>query len=274
MVEHPDGVRAIDPGPATPPPDGIGFLDGIQRFSVDGHFGLNPVVRGYVAAAVLVREQRALQGATRAAEEFLVVPEARLTAHERAALNALGLPVLDSEAGPRAHPLLDVHAAALVVERRREDVERRVALEFSERKDAWLVVDGAITALPFKRTFTNVIGVVKSHETQFLSGADLAVALTLDVGRRTSVFVRTTESGKRVLTWYLRLWSSEGEGLLHGLVRIERPDHASSVASANLVSQWVMAEKAPIAAPDARWDRLLYPVHKVEDYLRAQAGSR
>jgi hypothetical protein len=274
MVEHTDGLRAIALSAAEPPPDGIGFLDGIQRFSVDGHFALNPVVRGYVAAAVLARHARELEAAIRAAEEFLVIPGARLTPHERNAIDAIGLTVYDSEAGPRPHPLLDVQAAALVVERRREETERRVALEFATRKDAWLVVDGAITALPFPRTFTNAIGVVKSHETQFLNGNDLTVALTLDVGQRTSVFARVTESGKRVLTWYLRLWPRQGEGLLHGLVRVERPDHASSVALADRVSQWIMAERAPIASPDARWDRLLYPVHKVEDYLRAQAGTR
>ncbi|HEY2824199.1 MAG TPA: hypothetical protein VGI83_01510 [Gemmatimonadales bacterium] len=272
-VEHPAGLRAIDPGAPVAPPDGIGFLDGIQRYTVEGHFSLNPVVRGYVAAAVLVRRDRALERATHAWSEFLVIPPARLTPRQQQALKALDLEILESEAGPRAHPLMDVHAAAVQVERRREETERRVALEFATRDGAWLVVDGAITGLPLPKTFHNVIGVVKSHETQFLSGDDLGVALTLPAGHRTSVFARVTESGKRVFTWYLRLWSSDGEGLLHGLVRVERPDRPACVDDADAVSRWIVAEKAPVASPDRRWDRLLYPVHKVEDYLRAQAGA-
>ena len=273
-VEHPDGMQAIEPGAPMAPPDGVGFLDGIQRYSVEGHFGLNPVVRGYVAAAILKRVNRSLEAATKTADEFLVIPPKRLTPKQRKALSGLDLEIVESEAGERAHPLLDIHAAALVVERRRENAERRVAAEFASAKDVWLVVDGAITGLSLPKGFTNVIGVVKSHETQFLSGDDLEVALTLAPGWRTSVFARVTESGKRVFTWYLRLWPHKNEGLLHGLVRIERPDSAASLADADMVSRWVMAEKAPISAPDARWDRLLYPVHKVEDYLRAQAGSR
>src|SRR5437870_9647577 len=30
-------------------------------------------------------------------------------------------------------------------------------------------------------------------------------------------------------------------------------------------------ERAPLATPDRRWDRLLYPIHDVETYLRARA---
>lgn len=272
-IEH-ETLRAIAIGPVEAPPAGMGFLDGIQRHWVDGHFGLNPVVRGYVAAGVLVRRDRELQAAARHAEEFLVVPDARLTTHERAMLAGLDLPVYDSDAGSRPHPLMDVQAAAVVIERRREDVERRVALEFiAAAADAWLVVDGAITGLPLPQGFLRAIGVVKSHETQYLDGDDLAVALHLPAGHRTSVFQRTTESGRRAFTWYLRLWPADAQGLLHGLVRLERPADDAVLAETDQVSRWMLAERAPIAAPDSRWDRLLYPVKKVEDYLRAQAGG-
>jgi hypothetical protein len=32
-----------------------------------------------------------------------------------------------------------------------------------------------------------------------------------------------------------------------------------------------VSERAPLATPDRRWDRLLYPIHDVETYLRARA---
>jgi len=38
------------------------------------------------------------------------------------------------------------------------------------------------------------------------------------------------------------------------------------------VSRWILAERAPLATPDGRWDRLLYPIHEVETFLRARAG--
>jgi len=37
------------------------------------------------------------------------------------------------------------------------------------------------------------------------------------------------------------------------------------------VSAWLVDERAPLATPDRRWDRLLYPIHDVETYLRVRA---
>ena len=56
--------------------------------------------------------------------------------------------------------------------------------------------------------------------------------------------------------------------------------HADSAdARATELSAWLWAERAPLATPAARWDRLLYPLHDVEEYLNARApralgGSR
>ena len=74
-----------------------------------------------------------------------------------------------------------------------------------------------------------------------------------------------------VYSWYLRLWPWEGNDLLYGLLRIEARAHAATVAAATATSGWLVAERAPIATPDARWDRLLYPLHDVENYLQSRA---
>jgi len=59
--------------------------------------------------------------------------------------------------------------------------------------------------------------------------------------------------------------------LLYGLLRIEGRAHPDTVAQASELSGWLWAERAPLATPATRWDRLLYPLHQVEEYLKALA---
>jgi len=274
LVEH-SPLRAIPVGDPTPAQDGLAFLDGIQRYAVEARFGLVPIVRGYVAAAVLARTDGALRTASHLTEEFLAAPMGRLDAQQRAALDSVGLPVHDVDATERSHPILDVQFAARVVEERRERLERVTALEYVDAfPERYLVVDGALGNLAdvFGRA-PGLIGLVKSHETQFLDGADLEVALTLPQGHRTSAFERAVGKRGHVHTWYLRLWPWEGHDLLYGLVRLERPPGADVSVDATAASRWILAERAPLSAPDGRWDRLIYPIQQVETYLRAHAGG-
>lgn len=273
-VVEADGMRAIPVGPPLPPPDGIGFADGIQRWVVDGHFHLTPVVRAYVDAAVLVRQGGELTKSVRQGEEFLVIPAGRLPRTHEQLLRETGLPVHAAPGCERPHPYLDLTAAARVVERRRESVERQVAERFLQAsQDAWLVVDGGLGELASRSDAGRVIGLVKSHETQFLDGTDLETALTLSEGQRSSVFERSRDGREAVYSWYLRLWAWPQQDLLFGLVRVERVARPVVIAEATRVSRWLYAERAPIAAPDARWDRLVYPIHQVEGYLKAHAGG-
>jgi hypothetical protein len=268
-------LRAIPVGPPEPAPDGVGFADGVQRWSVEWHLGLVPIVRAEVAAGVLVRRAGALRCTVRRAEEFLVVPAGRLDSSRRAALADARLPVHEADAGPRAHPLVERWAAAVVVERRRETLESETCREFLGLEPAMpLVVDGGVAALADAPGADRAIGLVKQHETQFLEGEDQLVALTLPEGSRSSVFARETEGGAVTHSWYLRLWPWTGEDLLHGLVRVERLAGATvDRHEVERVSRWLLAERAPIAGRDPRWDRLLYPVHEVETMLWAQAGG-
>jgi hypothetical protein len=188
------------------------------------------------------------------------------------ALTGVGLPIREADAGPRTHPLLERWAAAVVVEQRREELERDACRAFlSAEPTAPLIVDGGLTTLAGAAGAERAIGVAKQHETQFLEGNDLAVALTLPAGSRSSIFRRET-GGAGTHSWYLRLWPWTDEELLHGLVRVERLGPVSG-DDADQVSRWLLAERAPIAGRDPRWDRLLYPLHEVETVLRAQAGG-
>lgn len=269
-----DHITAKSVGEPVALADGVAFLDGIQRFAVEGHLGVTPIVRGYVAAAVLRRQREQLSAVSHETEEFVVAPLARLQPDQRRMLDTIPLPLYDCSNGERAHPLVDVQLAAVSVEHRRDEIERRLASQYlRDAPDEWLVIDGAIggviaeTSPPPK-----VIGVIKSHDTQFLEGNDLTTALTLSAGQRSSVFSRRVGQRGQVYTWYLRLWPWEDHDLLYGLVRIERAAADGVVAEATEVSRWLMAERAPLAAPDERWDRLLYPMRRVEAYLQARAG--
>jgi hypothetical protein len=77
-----------------------------------------------------------------------------------------------------------------------------------------------------------------------------------------------------VYAWGLRLWDWAGRDLLFGLVRVEATPGPETLKRVNEFSRWLLAERAPISAPDARWDRLLYGIHSVEEYLRATLGMR
>jgi hypothetical protein len=69
------------------------------------------------------------------------------------------------------------------------------------------------------------------------------------------------------LSWYLRLRDPNGRDPLWGLLRIEVPE--ADAERVDLVSRWVLAEAAPLALPDPRWDTLVYGVRDCEEYLRA-----
>src|SRR5207247_8668045 len=91
-----------------------------------------------------------------------------------------------------------------------------------------------------------------------LRAPELERALTLPAVRRTSVFRPKSRGARRdIYSWYLRLWPWEGNDLLYGLLRVEARAHPETVARASAISAWLTAERAPLATPDRRWDRLL-----------------
>jgi hypothetical protein len=40
-------------------------------------------------------------------------------------------------------------------------------------------------------------------------------------------------------------------------------------ARADELSRWLLAECAPLSAPDPRWDRMAYGIRSAEEFLRA-----
>lgn len=53
------------------------------------------------------------------------------------------------------------------------------------------------------------------------------------------------------------------------LIRVEVAPASGSTEVADAISRWILTGRAPLSAPDRRWDRLLYGIYSVEQYLKA-----
>ena len=276
LQAHPVPERsAAPPAPAARVPAGVSFLAGIERWSVVAYDGVVPVVRAYLAAAVRRRDGKGVLHTThQRVRDFALAPLELMNAARREALSA-HCPDVEPVAGERVgQPALFLETVETTVRRARARLERELAEACLETlgADDWLVVDGLLSRSPAVARHPRALGLIKSHGTQFLEGRGLERALTLPAGHRTSVFrVRGGHTRTEVYSWYLRLWPWEGNDLLYGLLRVEARADAEVIARASEVSRWLMAERAPLATPDARWDRLLYPLHHVEEYLKSRA---
>ncbi|HET7039316.1 MAG TPA: hypothetical protein VFH97_05470, partial [Gemmatimonadales bacterium] len=169
-------TRAVAPHAA---PDGVAYLASIQRYVVDGHVGLTPVVRAWVAAAAFSRRGGTLGHLTGAGEEILVVAAGRDDPGLEAAIAAARLPVVRFDGGAGAHPLVDRWAAVRAIEERRAGCARAVGEAALAAGAGPLVVEGPVAPYADLAGGARVVGVVERHETLYLGGDDLAAALTL-----------------------------------------------------------------------------------------------
>ena len=111
-----------------------------------------------------------------------------------------------------------------------------------------------------------------SHALDQARGAlEVVVGDQYRVAHRSSIYAPATRSIAPVRAWGLRLWPWEGKDLLHGLIRVEVAPANGSTEPADEISRWILAERGPVSAPDRRWDRLLYGIYSVEQYLKAKA---
>jgi hypothetical protein len=274
-IEDPE-LRVHSLGAAQPlAPEAAAFLDGIEQWRVVGYSGVTPIVQAYVAAAIRRRgPDRRPRTVAEAAEEFAVTRLDLLSAGARDALAHTGVRVVEVSEEDAGQPGRALSATQGEVQRARAALERRVAEQYLARLGAgeWLVVDGVLSDSAALSAHPRTLGVVKSHGAQYFAGAELERALTLPPGHRTGVFRPRSRGARReIYSWYLRLWSWEGNDLLYGLLRVEARAHPDTIALASALSRWLTHERAPLATPDRRWDRLLYPIHDVETYLRARA---
>jgi hypothetical protein len=257
-------------GRAEPWPGPLAFLDGVQRLQLVGYAGAAPIYVADVAAAVRERRDGRLRTA---AEEARRLAIARPRALEAAgdALDGMATLALPEDEPP--HPVRDLMLAGRALDRTRGQLELDVGRRYRRRSGEWLVVDGALSESPDWAADPRAVGVSKSHAALPFDGPDLERYLRLPLGQRTSIFAPASRSVAPVLAWALRLREWETRDLFHGLVRVEVAPVNGEPVVADRLSRWLLAERAPLSTPDPRWDRLLYGIHSVEQYLHAREGA-
>jgi hypothetical protein len=261
------------------------FLDGLQVSRIVAlHEGL-PIVLGSIGAVVRARVDRRLGTWRSEFEERLYAPRGFLTARSDAALGASGIIVADTT--PRKdglpdesgrHPLSLSDVAVSAVQAHRESLELSLAEAWLREREAPLYIDGGISGSSRAAASPHAVGVVKTHRTLYGDAAAVRLILGLDAGERSTVFAVSSANGWRATfaSWYLRLRTSSDP--LWGLVRVEtcHPERSEGSASgpalsgrADQISRWILAEAAPLALPDGRWDTMAYGVRDCQQYLKA-----
>jgi hypothetical protein len=255
-----------------------GFLDGVQESRVATWLpGGAPLVIARVGAVILERTARQLAlwpGGVRT-RTLVVAPRVLIDAALWEAL-AAELPLMDSGVEDDVrHPESLLAKAVHVVEQTRAAEERLLAERWASDGVAPLCVDGSIATLGEAAHAPRVVGLVKSHRTLVCAPQDVASLLSLPEAHRTRVVELTgSHHRSRVWTWYIRLRAPRAADPLFGLVRVEIADHGHATARADAVSRWVLAERTPLALPDARWDVMPYGIARCESYLKRGLGLR
>ena len=271
------------PVPGDPETRFAGFLDGIQASRIAGYWQGLPIVHGTVAAVIRSRRDRRLETHGRPlVERSLYIPRALMPSALWDDAVAGGLPVVDtgdegltgSDPPPDAeavHPAALAERAVHVVESHRGRLEHSLAEEWCRTEHEPLYIDGSITGSERVAAVSCAVGIVKRHRTLYVAANALPVAAGLAPGERTTVFRLAPARRAPVFSWYLRLRDAAGRDPTWGLVRIEvaELDAGLVTSRADEVSRWVLAERAPLSLPDARWHTMAYGIRDCEEFLRA-----
>ena len=278
-----DVMRAHAVEPPSPPVFAA-FLDGTQTSRILDFADGVAIIHGTVAAVVRERCDRRMTTFMHEIEQRVYAPRRALPDAYWTALETLGVELVDTSdepaagGGSPAHPFTLRDSAVHRVGRDRERMEQRLAERWCDADRGMLFVDGGISGAGDRvATAPCIAGVVKSHRTLYAEGADLSTVLSLGAGERSSVFRIASAKRLPVASWYLRLRDPAGRDPMWGLVRVEIADGAPGgagdpVARAHQVSRWILAETAPLALPDGRWDRMVYGIRDCEEFLRAVVG--
>jgi hypothetical protein len=263
-----------------------GFLDGIQRSTTIAYLDGVPLLHGTAATAIRERDAGGVMRTWRVPAVDHAVYASRTLLGEPTwddltdILGRRGQGLRDTDDAmpvPAHHPSSLLRQALDALSRVRNDLERAAGDAWCDaHPDRPLYVDGSVRTSHAMMRSAGVVGVVKSHATLYVPDDALRLVFGLRAAQRSTVLVATDSADRpRFLTWYLRLRSAAGHDPFFGLIRVEcgvRALHADAAEShADAVSAWLLAERAPLARPDARWDVMPYAIRDCEVYLRAVA---
>jgi len=256
------------------------FLDGAQQVRILSHWHGVPILLGTVSAVVRVRQNRRLS--TWGHRDPVVLRRLYLPLRYLKTLDATldgtvwdGFEIVDTAATdahghwPSQHPGALRASALDRIRADRERVEVRLAEAWCAHESAPICVDGSISGSERVATSACAVGVIKSHQTLYADGEALDVVMRLRRGERSSVFNIGGRSRTGVVSWYLRVREPAGQDAMFGLVRVEAAVTRDVSDRADEVSSWVLAETAPLALPDGRWDKMMYGVRDCEEFLKA-----
>ncbi|MFN3360933.1 MAG: hypothetical protein ACK421_05840 [Pseudanabaenaceae cyanobacterium] len=260
LLESP--FRGIPGGKPQPSPFNY-FLDGIQRSWLLYYTEGVPVYYGYTAAVIRKRTDRVLTTWQYQAQEALYLPLSLCAEGELMA----GIPLIDTLAGLAEIPPDLTKLARDKISSDRQQLEVQLAEKWIEAQSpGWLVIDGSITGAATIANHDRVVGIIKTHNTQFFGWQEQQIVHHLQAGERSSTFCPSSRYPVR--SWYLRLRAGKGDDIHFGLVRLETA--VNCAASPDQISSWLLDESRPLALPDTRWDRMIYPIRDCEMYLRSQ----
>ena len=216
-----DAVAVGEAGPGR----FVFFMDGAQRtrgpIYIDSPV---PIMYGYVSAVIRLRAERRMGRHDHKIRESLYFPHLML---DPAPFRRAGVETVDSGDGEgdlEQHPMMLVERAKKKISDARSNLENKISskwfAEFDGR-DEWLLVDGSLCGGYERYEAPNIVGVIKSHQTQYFQWEEQRKILGLKVGERSGVFVPLGRKRPKVYSWYLRLRPNDGRDMYFGLVRVE-----------------------------------------------------
>jgi hypothetical protein len=261
------------------------FEDGIQRTLYIGHFihdGFHIPVHFCTAAAVILeRDDRRFRVLERLfiRQEMLLISAANVPNPESLRkLAQSDIEVVDTGKATRNFNDL-CRAAQYRAKVERLAIEKLLIEAWADRfsDGSFLVVDGTLMNLRSEEALKRCVGVSKEVVERYFELQNHKKIHLLKEGQRSWVFnFKTTEEDPRFgardrLSWYLRIRNTSGRHPEFGLLRCElsRAHMGRHTELADRFSASLFAERFPIAFPDPRWDRLLYPIRQCEQYLRS-----
>lgn len=278
LVEGPSfrALHVADPRSVRGQSGFAAFLDGAQDLRVVNQVAGVPIVWATVSAAIRARVNRRLVSWSGRAPivsgryyiPFRYVDGLRdeLKNHSQVVDTAF-----EDAAGafPSRHPAALMEAAVQRVQQDRERIEQELAESWCASGERVLYVDGSITASVIVSASDAAVGVIKSHRRLYAEGDAFRVLVGLAAGERSSIFRVAPRSRHAVASWYVRVRAATGRDALFGLVRVEAALSADISPRADEISRWIIAEGAPLALPDGRWDKMAYGIRGTEEFLRA-----
>lgn len=264
----------------SPSPGGFTcFMDGMERQRLVMYWAMAPVVYGFTAAVVRRRggDRRMRTDAVGLRSREALYASGRLIDFDAAFGSGVSVVDIESEGDEvERHPMILRETARKKVGTVREGLEREITSAWLARYDGageWLLVDGSLAGDYDRYDSPNIVGVIKSHQTQYFPMEEQAKVLALEAGQRSGVFVPLGRKRPEVYSWYLRLRPNEGRDVYFGLVRVEAAKCDRTIEMVDELSRWLLAERSPISLPDSRWDRMIYPIRDCEQYLRSVAPT-